>query len=105
MGLGLFVINKLIIFLLCCQIVLNSFFYYSCCTYEICVRHSSIHIPHIFLSLAHQVGRCGSESLRLTFINRNVFFLPAGACILQMQNAVVFELCVSPAALCAAAVV
>lgn len=49
--------------------------------------------------------RCGSESLRLTFINRNVFFLLAGACILQMQNAVVFELCVSPAALCAAAVV
>lgn len=33
------------------------FFYYSCCTYEICVRHSSIHIPHIFLSLARQVGR------------------------------------------------
>lgn len=24
---------------------------------QICVRHSSIHIPHIFLSLAHQVGR------------------------------------------------
>lgn len=76
LGLGLFVINKLIIFLLCCQIELNSFFNYSCCTYEICVRHSRIHIPHIFKVL-HISGwqRCGSESLRLTFMSSSLIVM------------------------------